>query len=504
MPKHSTGGAVCYVRVSSEEQIKRSAGNVKTQRAKVVDYCEHEGLEVLHVFTDEGESAYTQSAVERPQLQALLDYIHANKKRVTHVVTADLSRLARRVEDQAMLLSRFARAGLTYVSVDEPNASDTSAAGKLATSMIGAVNEFYSASLSERVTYRMQAATKNGRWMHIAPLGYLNAQTNGHKNLVFDPARASIVRDAFNLIADGHRLEDALRIATGLGLRTHRGKTVNKQTFSKMMRNPIYHGEITSGSVTARGTFDPLISKELFDKVQDVLKGRVRKREHNQKTELFPLRGFVVCPKCKSKLTAGNVRGRNGKKIGYYFCWHRGCRAVSVRKEILERDWVILLNMMQPNNSYWKRLADSAASSWTLDAEREKKLRAELDAQRAKHLRAIDAKLSGEISAEDFDLWKSAAAGEVQRLEDAIKGLESKRDLSKRLTNAPAASVGFAERWTKATGLEDRQAFQSALFPSGIFWSHENAFFETGNVSLFQSVEEMLTNLKENGRGEWI
>jgi site-specific DNA recombinase len=263
-----------------------------------------------------------------------------------------------------------------------------------------------------------------------------------------------------------------------------------------MMRNRLYFGEITSGGVTARGTFEPLISEELFDKVQDVLKGRVRKREHKHKTELFPLRGFVVCPKCKSKLTAGNVRGRNGKKVGYYFCWQKGCRAVSVRKEILERDWVILLNMMQPNNQYWKRLADSAASSWALDAEQEKKLRSELAAQRAKHLRAIDAKLAGEISAEDFELWKTAAAGEVQRIEDAIKGMESKRDLSKRLMDAPTVNISFSDRWTKASGLDDQQAFQSALFPTGIFWSHENSFFETGNVSLFQSVEALLTDLK--------
>lgn len=319
MNKQNKGAAVCYVRVSSEEQIKRSAGNVKTQTQKVCDFCEHEGLEVLHVFTDEGQSAYTQSFTERPQLQSLLDFIAKNKRHVTHVVTADLSRLARRVQDQAALLARFKNAKLTYVSVDEPNASDDSPAGELATTLIGAVNQFYSASLSERVTYRMRAATKNGRWMHIAPLGYLNAQTNGSKNLVLDPERAGIVRDAFNMIANGQRLEDALRVATGLGLRSHRGKRVNKQTFSKMMRNRLYYGEIKSGGVTVRGTFEPLITEEVFNKAQNVLKGRVRKREHKHKTEEFPLRGFVMCPKCRHKLTAGNVRGRNGTKVAYYF-----------------------------------------------------------------------------------------------------------------------------------------------------------------------------------------
>jgi DNA invertase Pin-like site-specific DNA recombinase len=108
------------------------------------------------VFTDEGESAYKQAASEQPAFQAMLGYLKLNKKRITHVVTADLSRLARRIEDQPSLLAAFRKGGITYVSVDEPHARDNSAAGRLATGMPGLVNQFHSGSLSERVTYRMR------------------------------------------------------------------------------------------------------------------------------------------------------------------------------------------------------------------------------------------------------------------------------------------------------------------------------------------------------------
>jgi DNA invertase Pin-like site-specific DNA recombinase len=74
---------------------------------------------------------------------------------------------------------------------DEPNASDNSAAGQLAAGMLGLMNQFYSASLSEPVRYGMRAATTNGRWMDVAPLGYLNSQVNGTRNLVFDPERSA-------------------------------------------------------------------------------------------------------------------------------------------------------------------------------------------------------------------------------------------------------------------------------------------------------------------------
>jgi hypothetical protein len=175
-----------------------------------------------------------------------------------------------------------------------------------------------------------------------------------------------------------------------------------------------------------------------------------------------------MCPSCKSKLTAGMVRGRNGSKVGYYFCWQKGCRAVSVRKEILERDWVVVLNMMQPDNSYWKQLADSASTRWHLEEEEEKRFKKELEAQNAKYVRAIDAKISGEITAADFELWKASVAKEVERLEDAIKSIEAKRQVTEQLMDAPEIKESFADRWLNQTWMTSRR-FKEAFFQTGFF-----------------------------------
>ena len=94
-PNGHAGAAVSYVRISSEEQLRKSATNIATQTKKCAEACEHLGLEPIKVFTDEGESAYKQAASERPALQAMLAYLRENRKKVTHVVSADLSRLAR-------------------------------------------------------------------------------------------------------------------------------------------------------------------------------------------------------------------------------------------------------------------------------------------------------------------------------------------------------------------------------------------------------------------------
>jgi DNA invertase Pin-like site-specific DNA recombinase len=63
-PNGHIGAAVIYVRISSEEQLKKSATNIETQTKKCAEACEHAGLQVLKVFTDKGESAYKQAAAK--------------------------------------------------------------------------------------------------------------------------------------------------------------------------------------------------------------------------------------------------------------------------------------------------------------------------------------------------------------------------------------------------------------------------------------------------------
>ena len=74
------GIAVVYVRISSEEQLKKSATSIGTQTKKCSEVCHRANLNVAKVFTDEGESAFKQAYTERPQLQKLLAYLREQKK----------------------------------------------------------------------------------------------------------------------------------------------------------------------------------------------------------------------------------------------------------------------------------------------------------------------------------------------------------------------------------------------------------------------------------------
>lgn len=101
---------------------------------------------------------------------------------------------AARLYAQGTTIAELGRLGITLVSVDEPNI-DSTAAGKLSPNLLGAMNQFFSDSLSERTRYRMKAGFNAGRFLHGAPIGYMNVK----KNLVPDPDRAPFVQKAFEL-----------------------------------------------------------------------------------------------------------------------------------------------------------------------------------------------------------------------------------------------------------------------------------------------------------------
>src|SRR5437879_4425759 len=186
-------GAVGYFRVSTKEQAVQN-NSLPVQDGKFKGYCTSNNLPVLCTFLDK-QSARTD---KRPEFQRMLEYCQKNHKQISCVIVADLSRFARNVVDQGTSIMTLKQLGIDVVSIDEPITDDT-AAGKLARNMLGSMNQFFSDSLSEKTKFRMAAGVKQGRWLWVAPVGYLNAD----KKVLVDGQRAPLVRKAFELIGNG-------------------------------------------------------------------------------------------------------------------------------------------------------------------------------------------------------------------------------------------------------------------------------------------------------------
>src|SRR6188768_1688549 len=243
----SMAGAVIYIRVSTKEQTENLS--LPTQLRACEDYCHREGLDVLARFKEEGESAKT---TDRSQLQELLTFCRLNKGRVHFVVVFNLTRFARDKYDHFALRSLLQSLGISLRSATEP--IDDTSSGKLMEGVLAAFAQFDNDVRSDRTRAGMKAALELGRWVFLAPIGYLNAPRATGKSLLEDPVRGPLVRRAFEEYATGRfTKQQLLQESKAWGLTNRRGRPLTSQAIDVLLRNQLYAGIVDVTEYGVRG-----------------------------------------------------------------------------------------------------------------------------------------------------------------------------------------------------------------------------------------------------------
>lgn len=303
--------AVAYYRVSTVEQA-RGNDSIALQREKCREWAERADVEIVAEFEDAGASA---KSADRPGFQAMIEYCQAY--RPERVLCYALSRFSRDGYDFAVYGKLLRDFGATLVSVTEPFSDDTS--GKLLSGILKVFAEHDNNARADRTKAGMIRAAERGRWVHLAPPGYLNAKS---PSLVPDPERAPFIREAFDMAARGDlSREEIRRRLNAAGFRTRSGKEVSRVTFAALLGNGIYCGRVRSAFGEAKGDFEPLVPENLFGRVQAVVAGRsASTAPHAVSNPDFPLRRFVKCATCRRGITGSHSKGRGGKRFAYYSC----------------------------------------------------------------------------------------------------------------------------------------------------------------------------------------
>ena len=153
-----------------------------------------------------------------------------------------------------------------------------------------------------------------------------------HETLILDTEKAPLVRKGFELYATGkYTLKQIAKFLKDLGLRSYKGNVLAVSCIQRILKSTFYYGIFEFNGETYQGSHEPLISKKLFDKCQEVMKDRghimTRKSEN-----FFPFRGLLTCGECKCAITAETQKGHN-----YYRCTKKRemCSQKYVREEIL-------------------------------------------------------------------------------------------------------------------------------------------------------------------------
>lgn len=281
-------------------------------------------------FVDRGASA---KSADRPQLQAMLEYVKENADRVDYVIVHKVDRLARNRDDDSDIMRVLRECGVQLVSASE--SIDDTPSGMLLHGIMSSIAEFYSQNLATEVKKGMGEKVKGGGTIGRAPIGYQNVRYNDEKGrevrtVTLDPERSPLVKMAFEEYATGKwTLVSMTEYLGAIGLTTrptpkHPSKPLGQTTVESMLKNPYYTGVVKYGGVEYPGSHEPLISRELFETVQAILSTRIngeRVREHPH----F-LKGLLYCRKCKSRMLVTYAKSHTGVVYPYYICAGRHSR----------------------------------------------------------------------------------------------------------------------------------------------------------------------------------
>ena len=321
-----------YVRVSDERQDEYSPDS---QLKKIREYAAKEGYIIPdeYVFYDDGISG--KSVRRRDDFNRMI----AIAKEKTHpfdvIYVWKFSRFARNQEESMVYKNLLQKKGVTVKSVSEPIPEGHF--GSLIERIIEWMDEFYLVNLGTEVTRGMTERFSRGEPVVAPPFGY----KMGEKAYIPDEesGAADIVKEIFKRYADGERQREIAISLGERGVRTKKGNMPENRWVEYILRNQAYIGKLrytvngiravskkdydNENIMVVDGHHEPLISMELWDKVQKMLDDQKKaypKYAKRQQPINYMLKGLVKCSACDGPIAMASARSGKNKNFTMQCC----------------------------------------------------------------------------------------------------------------------------------------------------------------------------------------
>lgn len=360
--------AALYCRLSKEDAEKQQESeSIQNQKALLLDYAAQQGWQVCAVFSDED---YSGADRRRPGFNAMLHAAEAGRFEILLCKTQ--SRFARDLElVERYIHGLFPLWGIRFVAVVDNE--DTARKGnKKARQISGLVNEWYLEDLSENVRAVLDLKRRSGQYIgSFAPYGY-RKDPSDHNRLLVDPVAARTVQEIFRLFLSGDGKQRIAQKLNAAGVlcpsryrlaQEHPGQDSSETMWSatavgRILKSAVYAGDLVQGTrrkpsyksdrlvpvpagqwIVCPGTHQPIVSKETFQAVQDLLEARTRSTGRG---EPHPLADRVRCLDCGGPLVKSSA-GSGSSRRDYLHCKRHiqektACSRHSVRLDLLEQE----------------------------------------------------------------------------------------------------------------------------------------------------------------------
>lgn len=421
-----------YIRVSDERQDEYSPDS---QLKKIREYASKEGYLIPdeYVFYDDGISG--KSVKKRDDFNRMISIASEKTHPFDAIFVWKFSRFARNQEESIAFKNYLKKRGVTVVSVSEPIPEGEF--GSLVERIIEWMDEFYLKNLGTEVHRGMEEKASRGEPIVPPPFGYVMRDGNYYPDK--ENGTSDIVRDIFERYANGEK-QRALAIYLGdKGIRTKYGKRPDNRFVDYMLTNSTYIGKIRYAPDGSRafsrreldnenikevdGKHEPIISMELWDKVQKIYaeqKSRYPKYARREQPIEYMLKGLVRCSACGGTLImlSATTGKKNPNRSLQCHNYSRGQCKVSHSVIIPKLEEALLQGLEQAvGNKQFTIIPQKPKKSSPSEVDYDKLISVE----KKRLARAKEAYLAEIDTLEDYKRHKEAA-------EERIKELEQKRD----------------------------------------------------------------------------
>lgn len=328
---------VIYARVSSKEQEKEGY-SIPAQIKLLKSYALDQGFEIAGEYID----VETAKKEGRAGFNKMLSHLKSDKS-CKNILVEKTDRLYRNIKDWVTLdeydaIIHFVKEGSTY-------SRNSKSSDKFFHGVRVLMAKNYIDNLSEEVIKGLREKAEQGQWPHRAPVGYKNDKES--HLIEVDPQKGPLIKKLFELYASGkYSLKSLSRFAKDSGLFSRNSVTINKSGIHRILKNPIYYGEFIWKGKRYVGNHKPLVTKRLFDQVQEIFDSANHPLETKRK---LPFAGLLKCTKCGCSLTP---EIKKGKYIYYHCTQYRGnCDNVYIREEDLAELFKGVLRRIQVNDN---------------------------------------------------------------------------------------------------------------------------------------------------------
>jgi len=418
-----------YARKSTDVEDKQVL-SIEAQLTELREYAKRENIEISAEFIEK-QSAKVPG---RPIFNKLLNDI---EKFGGNILAWHPDRLARNSVDGGRVI---------YLLDTEKLASlkfptfwcDSTSQGKFMLNMAFVQSKYYVDSLSENTKRGLRQKVRNGDYPSQAPVGYIN--DSRYKSIVVDEKKSKVIRLAFEKYAKGKsRLEDVSNFLAKNGIVSRGGKIISKTRASFILSNPFYIGLFKYGGERHEGKYEPIVSKKLFDKAQEILKLR-GVPDRKSKNEPQPFCGLISCASCGMMITGEykvkKQKNGNVHNYTYYHCTKKRkdmkCPEPCIREEELDKQLSSLIKSVSLPPDWAEELLKMAEKDFKNSAQsnsacvKEKQNKISSLSQRLERL--LHGYLEQDIEQEIYRVEKAKLLSTKKSLEEEIYNLSHKQN----------------------------------------------------------------------------